>query len=94
MTEEKPRDDMTAAREKFTSGPMVVAEVHAAISFGGVRVRPMIDESGKGKGAAPVVKAVKAVIPRAVAESYPPSQVRILKEPVPKDAKPGEIIKE
>ena len=60
------------------SGRLVLVEVRHAIAFGGVVVRPIVDDSGRPSGRPARVTPVRAVIPRTIAERYPAEQVQIV----------------
>ncbi len=68
-----PADPPTKGKSR-----LVRVEVRRSIAFGGVVVRPKIDNSGRGKGQPQIVTPVKAVIPRAVAECYAAEDLVIL----------------
>ena len=76
--------DPPATNEK-PKGPSknVLVEVYEAVSFGGVRVAPNVDDAGK-------VTPGKAIIPRAIAKVHPKSRLKILK-PADDDAKIGQV---
>ena len=60
------------------SADNVTVEVMQTIGFGGIVIRPVIDDSGRGQGRKPIIRPVKAVIPARLAESYGPAYVKII----------------
>ncbi len=78
-TDERPAED----NDKSVN---VVVEVYHAIAFDGVHISPKIDDPRGGKR--PTIKPVKAVIPRALAESFGDKYVKIITS-APHGAKVG-----
>jgi len=67
---------------------LVVAEIYHAIGFGGVSIRPVIEDPRGGKQQ--IIKPVRAIIPREVAVANGEAMVKIIAS-APDDAKIGVI---
>jgi len=66
----------------------VIVEVRQAIAFDGVVIRPQVEDGGRLQGRKPIVKPVKGVITRALAEALGPDYVKEI-GPAPDDAPLG-----
>lgn len=86
--ENKPDDDQETPTPPPEKSDLVVAKVTHTIGFGGIVVRPIIDDTARDRPA--IIKPVKAVIPRGEAEAAGFTYSK----KVPAGAKVGEIIKE
>ena len=81
-----------AERLKAAMQDLVVAEVHGAVAFAGVRVAPEIDPKSQR------VTPVRAVLPRAVVRAFTPKDSKrqgrlvLLQDKPPADAKAGTVL--
>jgi len=88
MAEQKKPESIPAAAAKPADSQKVIVEVSQALAFDGIIVRPQIDSSGRLQGRKPIVKPVRAVIPRALAKAFGPNYVKEI-GPAPDDAPLG-----
>ena len=77
-----------AAGKAAGGSPNVRAKILQGIVFGGIAVRPKVDNT-KRPGKA-VITPVEAIVPRSVAEAAGPEMVQILAD-APDDAKLGAV---
>ena len=80
MNTPQKQDTPKPQEPQATKPAMVRVRVLQTINIDGLVIRPNIDSSGRLKGQTPIVKAVEAIIPKALATAYGDKYVTILSD--------------